>query len=413
MLRFNLLTGDTSMHEPLGEASSFTQKPRGFERAARRGDSRTHERARTNRAQNNPFDLHNAAMLPALLASVPDPETKKPLVRVIPNKFPVLKIPLARAAEACDGGGSGGGVGGLRKSMPAAGRQEVVIQHWRYDRCQALSTREECKLLWRVLQQRVAANIGLEHVAYVQLIENHGVRSGASLPHPHAQLLALPFVPGDQHHRLDLARKHFEDRCEAQANPFDVAIKEAREDGRMLFENNGCAAFVPYGLDKCCEIWVVSKCAEADTLAKEPCIDLCAEGVRQSLKMLYQEKDDPPYNLLVRQNRTQWAAAATATAGVDGGRCPWYRWHAVILPHNVHSRWAGVKGYGNFVPMTGTPEDHARQLRQWRDRPFEHVPAPPPAVVDEFAQQRGRALASGACALLLAVGVGLLSRSRR
>ena len=68
-----------------------------------------------------------------------------------------------------------------------------------------------------------------------------------------------------------------------------------------------------------------------------------------------------------------------------------------------------MKGYGNFVPMTGTPEDHARQLRQWRDRPFEHVPAPPPAVVDEFAQQRGRALASGACALLLAVGVAAVT----
>ena len=209
-LRFNILTGDTSMHEPLGEASSFKLKPRGFRGATSAHHVRTHERPRTNPARNNPFDLSNAAMLPPLISSVDDPSpaihstrdaiVRKPLVRVIPNKFPVLKVPLARAVEAADS--YAGGFAGLRKCMPAAGRQEVIIQHWRYDRCQALSTREECVLLWTVVQQRVIANIGLKHVAYVQLIENHGVRSGASLPHPHAQLLALPFVPGDQQHRL-------------------------------------------------------------------------------------------------------------------------------------------------------------------------------------------------------------------
>ena len=406
MLRFNVLTGDTSMHEPLGEASSFTEKPRGFGRSGAADHTRTHERPCTNSAPNNPFDLANAAMLPPLLGCESDPaKAETPMIRTIPNKFPVLKLPLSRAAETVHGDSR---FSNLRKRMPAAGRQEVIIQHWKYNHCQALSTREESALLWRVFQQRMATNADLAHVAYVQLLENHGVRSGASLPHPHAQLLALPFVPGDQLHRLELAHRHYVKSCKPE-NPFDMAIEEARDAGRILVENSGCAAFVPYGLDRSYEIWIVSKCKGADTMVKEPRIEKFAECVRLSLKMLYQERDDPPYNMIVRQSPTQAPGGGGGAKGEGPAASLWYRWHAVILPHNAQSSWAGVKGYGNFVPMTGTPEDHSEQLRRWRNRPFEHLAEPPPGTP---ARRRNRAVALTAGALFLSAGL-LMSRWRR
>lgn len=368
MIRFNCLTGDTSVHEQMEPSIC---KPNGF----KPGESthlQTHERPRTCSARNNPFDLANSDMLTPQLQLAVNDDAGKPIIRVHSNKFPTLKCPLESATVIRRRG--------LRESMVAAGEQEVIIQHWRYDFCQALGTQEECAALWRVLQRRAENARAQPNVRYVQVFENHGPRSGASLPHAHAQLLALPYIPLDQSRRLDLARQAHRRQAPVggtRPNPFDIVMEEAREDGRVLVENEGCMAFLPYAQHRAYETWVVSKCNSAHIIDCEPQIELFAEAVRVALKMLYQERGDPSYNLLVRQWGTASAAAdcGDVGGGVDGDDANaelWYRWHAVILPHSIRGNWAGIKGYGDFIPVRGTPEDHAERLRAWMHQPFEH-----------------------------------------
>lgn len=77
-----------------------------------------------------------------------------------------------------------------------------------------------------------------------------------------------------------------------------------------------------------------------------------AAAIRQVLLALYHLKSDPDYNSIVRQ-------AAMDSANPN----EWYRWHVVITPHSKFSKWAGIKGYGDFVPIMGTPEEHAQELK--------------------------------------------------
>ncbi len=49
----------------------------------------------------------------------------------------------------------------------------------------------------RALQRRLAEHAARSEVRYTQVIINHGREAGASLAHPHAQILGLPFVPGE------------------------------------------------------------------------------------------------------------------------------------------------------------------------------------------------------------------------
>ena len=52
----------------------------------------------------------------------------------------------------------------------------------------------------------------------------------------------------------------------------------------------------------------------------------------------------------------------------------------VVLRHNKSSRWAGVKAYGGFSVITGTPEEQAGELRAATADPRElRRGAPPPA----------------------------------
>eukprot|EP01047_Picozoa_sp_COSAG01_P052903 COSAG01_NODE_5612_length_4145_cov_11.062531_1_plen_119_part_00 len=115
------------------------------------------------------------------------------MIRVFDNKFPALQKP----DESAEGGGvQVAFVDGIFPQVSAVGLHEVVVQHWRYNVCEALMGEKEVELLWRALARR------FRHVSqssrYVQLLANHGERSGGSLPHPLSQLLGLPIVPREQ-----------------------------------------------------------------------------------------------------------------------------------------------------------------------------------------------------------------------
>ena len=47
------------------------------------------------------------------------------------------------------------------------------------------------------LKRRFIDHAATSHIRYTQAIVNHGREAGASLAHPHGQLLGLPFVPGE------------------------------------------------------------------------------------------------------------------------------------------------------------------------------------------------------------------------
>ena len=355
-LRFDISTNIVSCHVS-AQGGKLESKPRGF-RSSSAADPATHLRSPSS-ARYNPFDLKNAKDLTSALEPFimdplhPSSDNKpdnKPLIRVISNKYPALSAPLDTAQFRL----SNNGVCGI---MDPCGFQEVVIQHWHWNRCQALLTKDQMSLLWSVLQRRAQINLAKKNVQYVQIMENHGVRSGASLPHPHSQVLALPFVPPDQKVRLEIAAKWFQKKSN---NIFDHVMSSARADNRILIETEHAIAFIPFAVQRSYETWIMSKtCAKMED---EKYMEEIAELVRRSLLMLYHLKDDPDYNAIVRQ--------AVPVLDLDDDKMSdWYRWHVCVIPHRKQSKWAGIKGYGDFVPVTGTPEQHAATMRTCLDMP--------------------------------------------
>ena len=56
------------------------------------------------------------------------------------------------------------------------------------------------------LKRRFTDHSATPQVRYTQAIVNHGREAGASLAHPHGQLLGLPFKLSPARHRLDSGR---------------------------------------------------------------------------------------------------------------------------------------------------------------------------------------------------------------
>ena len=273
-------------------------------------------------------------------------------VRVVPNKFPVLHPPEQDQPLGSDLYWS--------TTLPALGLHLVVIQHWRYNLCQALFSAPEASALWREHQSQLRRlSTAIDGTRYVQLIENHGPRSGGSLPHPHSQILALPIIPSDVMNRLQRAASYYERFSESV---YSRIISDAKADSRVLVEDEHVIGFVPGGCERSHDVWIVPKRASSDFVsATEQEIESLAKALRTCLGLLYMERSDPDYNWLLRTAPLETSDLEDLTGRTDIDS--WYRWHLEIIPHNPGA-WGGVKAYGGFTMVQGTPEDMALALRQ-------------------------------------------------
>ncbi|MFM8303306.1 MAG: hypothetical protein ACKOA9_03245 [Actinomycetota bacterium] len=103
-----------------------------------------------------------------------DPDAPGWRVRVVPNLYPV--------------------VGGPATGPGASGAHEVVILDPDHSRDLARMDDARVEELFTVLRDRARVHAGAG-AAHVQVLLNHGRAAGASIAHPHAQVIAIEFVP--------------------------------------------------------------------------------------------------------------------------------------------------------------------------------------------------------------------------
>ena len=99
--------------------------------------------------------------------------------------------------------------------------------------------------------------------------------------------------------------------------------------------------------------------------------------------MLYAALDDPDYNIMLRNGPSRPTDAPGDTD--EAPIADWYCWHLVIIPHGGGD-WAGIKGYGGFSAIKGTPEEHAQQLRECAGVDIAAEPEPEPEAAPAEAE---------------------------
>jgi UDPglucose--hexose-1-phosphate uridylyltransferase len=101
---------------------------------------------------------------------------------------------IARAGAAPDGLGWQARVFENRYPLLDGGVHEVVVLSPRHDAALATMAPEQAALALRLLRDRARAHLSAGR-PYVQVFVNHDPAAGASIDHPHAQLVALDAVP--------------------------------------------------------------------------------------------------------------------------------------------------------------------------------------------------------------------------
>jgi UDPglucose--hexose-1-phosphate uridylyltransferase len=168
------------------------------ERASRPGGGFSAEPQPPLDPETDPFlEGHEDRTPPEVFALRPGgggPDTPGWAGRVVPNLYPALESAdrHPQSAEDIDPLAGGRGEPGFFASQPAVGAHEVIVNTPKPVTSLRQLSPEEVETAFGVWRERMRAH---STSPYVHVIVNEGRDAGASLPHSHSQLYALPFVP--------------------------------------------------------------------------------------------------------------------------------------------------------------------------------------------------------------------------
>lgn len=270
-------------------------------------------------------------------------------VRVIPNKYPALSIEGELGRKGI----------GLYDAMNGVGAHEVVIDTPHHSQHVSQMTEEQLSLIYQQCQQRMLDLMNDQRFKYVLLFKNYGGLAGASLSHPHHQLIATPVTPITLANELQSSRDHhhFKERCLI----CDILTQELNSGKGIVHQNQSFVAYTPYASRFPFEMMVVPKqhsCAFTNLDAKK--MKDLANMMRTIMGALRELLNDPPYNYLFH--------TAPNTGTVPRRSHYWetlefdYHWHLEILPRLT--RTAGFEWGTGFYINPLPPEEAAKALRQ-------------------------------------------------
>jgi UDPglucose--hexose-1-phosphate uridylyltransferase len=287
--------------------------------------------------ESDPFlEGHEDRTPPELFAVRPDggaADTAGWTVRVVPNLYPALDPQAEEPAPSARPD--------LFAAFPARGAHEVIVNAPQPVTSLADLPAEQVAVAVDVWRERMRAHA--EHAAYVHLIVNERREGGASLPHTHAQLYALEFVPAGVARERERFGAYAAQRMGANLLG-DLVQEEVRARERIVAIDDEAVLMAPFGSRLPYQLLLAPRVPRARFEDDGPTgAALLHDALRRLARVL---GASPPLNLWVR----------TAPRGADQ-----FCWRIDIVPRLTHL--AGLElGTGVHLNVVA-PEDAAAALR--------------------------------------------------
>ena len=292
--------------------------------------------------QNCPFCPGNEAMTPPeTYALRPDHSRANDpgwVLRVVPNKFPALRIEgeLRKSGE------------GFYDRISGIGAHEVIIETPQHPRERADIDAIQIKNTLAAAKSRILDLKKDTRFKYIMVFKNFGPTAGATLSHSHTQLIALPVVPLRVQEEIDGARSHFDlkERCIF----CDIIDYESAADRRLLSENEHFIVLAPYAPRFSFELAVYPK-------RHNPAFESTPDAELESLSSILSDTlnrvarllNQPDYNLIIHN------APCSNNVG------DFYHWHIEFMP--VLARVAGFEWGTGFYINPISPEESVQSLK--------------------------------------------------
>jgi UDPglucose--hexose-1-phosphate uridylyltransferase len=270
-------------------------------------------------------------------------------VLIYPNDFPAFSMDGAPFSPEP----------GIYAKTGARGSCDVVIYHPEHGLAPAQLSAEHWRKVVGIWARRHRELAAMADIQYVHIFENTGAAIGVTMPHPHGQIYAFPFVPPLIQRELDSASDYF--REHGACIYCRILRDELADRSRIVIENSDFVAFVPFFARWPGEIQICARrhLANVTELSGGEASNLAAiiKTVRMKYDALY--GFPLPLMMLVRQSPVK-------------GQHPYFHFHIDFYPIQRNATklkyLAGVEsGAGTFLNDT-VAEEKARELRETEPR---------------------------------------------
>lgn len=189
-------------------------------------------------------------------------------------------------------------------------------------------------------------------VRYILIFHNFGRDAGASIYHPHSQIISMPILPPDVSRSINGSYDFYKKN---KKRVYDLLIEWEKESGkRIVYENDLFIAFCPFVSKTPYEVRIFFRDSHSHFEKMPDEFDkYLADALLTVLKKIREALGDPSYNLFVHT-----APVETTLEDVH----EFYTWHIEILPK--------IKAIAGFEMGTGVdinvidPDEAAKLLRE-------------------------------------------------
>ncbi len=263
------------------------------------------------------------------------------LLRIVPNKFSALEHSSAYRHKE------------FYISHSGDGDHEVIITR-KHNEPVALQSISTVEVTLEVFAQRLKALSNHPELAYIQIFHNHGRDAGASLIHPHYQLIATPIVPPHVHAEV-LGCYHYYQNNNSCIY-CDMLKEELKVRDRVVHESEHFIVISPYASRSPFETWIVPKrhSARYEDMSPEE-IKHLSFVLKITLGQLLVKLSDPPLNFYIHTMPISRGAKNSLHEEKS------YHWHLTIFPRITI--WAGFE-FATGIPVNPvSPEMSTKFLK--------------------------------------------------
>lgn len=201
------------------------------------------------------------------------------------------------------------------------------------------------KQVERIISAYLARTKDLEPKGNVLVFCNHGPQAGASIAHPHAQIIVFPAIPPMVQDEVNAVGAYY--KKHGNCIYCHMIDQEIRRKNRLVWQNDEFALICPEGSGWPYELALYPKMHQASFSSLKPQqASALAESLQVMVGLYNTILKDPPYNYWIHSVKGHF-----------------FHWHIEMVPRT--KTLAGVElGAGLMVNDRATPEDAAAQFRE-------------------------------------------------
>ncbi len=231
-----------------------------------------------------PFCLENQHLIRIKILEIGD-------CRVVANQYNALAIENDNSSQR----------NGFFEYINGFGAHEVIIETSIHNKKMCDYSLKEFNDYFLSIQRRFIDLKQDSRIKYIQLFKNSGVLAGASLPHEHSQILALPYVPKYVESYIERNREYKKQHLRNIMD--DMVSEELQLNTRVAAINSEYIAFCPYASQFPFEI-IITPLSNIESFENISNINELSSIFKRVFAGLYETIGDFSFNIYL-QNTTE------------------------------------------------------------------------------------------------------------